>query len=91
MVTELITVEVAYATTQQQTIIAVTLPGDSTALQAIVASGLLIQFPEIDLKTQKMGIYGQICSTNKTLVTGDRVELYRALQQNPMEARRARL
>nr|WP_196437899.1 RnfH family protein [Methylomonas sp. LL1] len=84
-------VEVAYATPERQTIIAVTLPAGSTAEQAIAASDILQQFPEIDLSQRKVGVFGLICKLDKPLTDGDRIEIYRPLQQNPMDARRGRL
>lgn len=91
MAAELITVEVAYATAEKQALIAVTLAAASTAGQAINASGILQQFPLIDLKTQKVGIFGSVCTLDKVLAEGDRVEIYRPLLQDPMTARRNRL
>ncbi len=91
MVVELISVEVAYATPERQVIIAVDLLLDRTLEQAIQASGILQQFPDIDLSQQKVGVFGQICKLDKLLTNGDRVEIYRALQQNPMDARRGRI
>lgn len=87
----LINVEVAYATPERQVIIAVTLPAGGTAAQAIQASGILRQFAEIDLSVQKIGIFGSVCKPEQTLADGDRVEIYRPLQQNPMDARRGRV
>lgn len=87
----LISVEVAYAKPDRQNIISLTLLVDSTAEQAISASGILQQFPEIDLSRQKIGIFGQVCKLDKPLTDGDRIEIYRPLQQHPMEARRGRL
>jgi hypothetical protein len=91
MAVELISVEVAYATPERQVIIAVDLLLDRRLEQAIQASGILQQFPDIDLSQQKVGVFGQICKLDKLLTNGDRVEIYRALQQNPMDARRGRL
>jgi putative ubiquitin-RnfH superfamily antitoxin RatB of RatAB toxin-antitoxin module len=91
MADEIILVEVAYATPERQVIVAVDLPLDGTVEQAIQASGILQQCPEIDLSQQKVGVFGQICKLHKSLTNGDRVEIYRALQQNPMDARRGRL
>ncbi len=91
MADDSIRVEVAYAKPEHQVIVAVDLPLDGTVEQAIQVSGILQQFPEIDLSQQKVGIFGQICKLNKPLTNRDRVEIYRALQQNPMDARRGRL
>ncbi|MBS4050543.1 MAG: RnfH family protein [Methylomonas sp.] len=84
-------VEVAYATPERQAVIAVTLPAGGTAEQAIQASGILSQFTEIDLSAQKIGIFGSVCKPDRILADGDRVEIYRPLQQNPMDARRGRV
>ncbi len=84
-------IEVAYAKPEQQVVIRLTLPLGGTAQDAIAASDLLQQFPEIDLTTQKIGIYSQICKPDKALEDGDRVEIYRPLAQDPMTARRNRM
>lgn len=91
MAADVIDIEVAYATPDRQTVIVLSIPAGSTAEQAINASGILQQNPEIDLKQQKIGIFSQICSLEKIVGNGQRIEIYRPLQQNPMEARRNRL
>nr|WP_198245779.1 RnfH family protein [methane-oxidizing endosymbiont of Gigantopelta aegis] len=83
-------VEVAYAKPQTQALIAVTLTAEATVEQAIIASGILERFPEIDLNTTKVGVFGKICRLSDSVKTGDRIEIYRPLSQNPMEARRQR-
>ncbi len=87
----MIAVEVAYATPDQQLLIPVSLAANSTVEQAIEASGILREFPEIDLSQQKVGIFGQVCGLDKSLSAEDRVEIYRPLKQNPMDARRGRM
>ena len=67
MAADLIRVEVAYAKPEQQAIIAVDLPLESTIDQAIQVSGILLQYPEIDLSRQKVGIFSQVCTLDKTL------------------------
>ncbi|WP_197027003.1 RnfH family protein [Methylomonas sp. 11b] len=84
-------VEVAYATPERQLMIPVSLKANSSVDQAIEASGILREFPEIDLSQQKVGIFGVVCNLDKTLCPEDRVEIYRPLTQNPMDARRGRL
>ncbi len=91
MAAELISVEVAYARLDQQVIVAVSVPAETSAEQAILASGILERFPEIDLSQQKVGIFSQICTLQKILNNGDRIEIYRPLLQDPMTARRNRL
>jgi uncharacterized protein len=91
MADETIHVEVAYATPEQQSIVSLNLSPGSNVEQAIAASGILQQFPEIDLGRQKVGLFSQICKLEQPLRNGDRVEIYRPLQQNPMDARRGRM
>ncbi|MEY4211210.1 MAG: hypothetical protein RLZ92_1591 [Pseudomonadota bacterium] len=88
MAAELIAVEVAYATANLQTVLTLTVSSESTVEQAIIESGVLQQWPEIDLQKNKVGIFGQLCELDKVLNAGDRVEIYRPLQQDPMAARR---
>lgn len=37
-----------------------------------------------------VGIFGEVCTRDRVLVAGDRVELYRPLQVDPKQARRSR-
>ena len=66
------------------------LPEGSTVADALGASGLLQRHPGIDLAVQRMGVWGRLCLADAALREGDRVELYRALEVDPKEARRLR-
>ena len=88
MEAELIEIEVAYATANQQTVLRLQIANSSTVEQAIIESGILQQWSEIDLQKNKVGIFGQLCELDKILNAGDRVEIYRPLQKDPMDARR---
>ena len=90
MVEEFITIEVAYALPEQQTIIAVNLPKGATVEQAISASKLLDLYPDINKTAFNVGIFGSVCKLEDLLKTGDRVEIYRPLHNDPKEARRQR-
>ncbi|WP_322629846.1 RnfH family protein [Halothiobacillus sp.] len=83
-------VEVAYALPDQQVILPVLVLANATAEQAIVASGVLRQFPEIDLAQQKIGIFSRIVPLTQPLQPRDRVEIYRPLIADPKAARRER-
>ena len=94
---DLITVEVAYALRHKQKIIELLVEPGTTALQAAERSGIVKHFPEIDLSTAKLGIFGQSLGTKGLdsaseylLHAGDRVEIYRPLISDPKEARRKR-
>lgn len=51
-------------------------PQDLTAEQAILQSRLLSEFPTLDIKQLKMGIFGKACKTSQAVQEGDRVEIY---------------
>jgi putative ubiquitin-RnfH superfamily antitoxin RatB of RatAB toxin-antitoxin module len=85
-----IMVEVAYALPGQQVIIPVRMNEGDTAEAAIVASGIVNKFPEIDLNTNKVGIFGKLSKLDAVLRDLDRVEIYRALIADPKEVRRQR-
>ncbi|MDD2722801.1 MAG: RnfH family protein [Methylovulum sp.] len=87
---ETLEVEVAYALPGRQTLIALALPAPTTAADAIATSGILAQFPELDLATLNVGIFGHITPLAQPLRKGDRVEIYRPLIHNPKDARRLR-
>ena len=90
MAEPLIAIEVAYATPEQQVLIALDMPEGATVEQAITASGLLARFPEIDGADIKTGIFGSVSKPDQPLKPGDRVEIYRPLRHDPKEARRQR-
>lgn len=94
---DLIAVEIAYALPKQQKIIALLVEPGTTALAAAERSGITKAFPEIDLTSAKMGIFGQALGTKglglpheHILHPGDRVEIYRPLISDPKDARRKR-
>ncbi len=85
-----IRVEVAYATPDRQRVLEVELPPDSTVEEAIRASGILDEFPDIDIGRQAVGVYGRLVARSDTVRDGDRVEIYRPLIADPKEIRKER-
>lgn len=83
-------IEVAYARSDKQLIIPLQVIEPCTIEQAITLSEIINRFPEIDLSKNKVGIFSEICSLNTLLHANDRVEIYRNLVLDPMEARRQR-
>ncbi|MDB2425117.1 RnfH family protein [Litoricolaceae bacterium] len=85
-------IQVVYATPDQQSIVELDVPDGTTVFEAAVQSGLANQFPDIDLDTIPMGIFGVRVKTATTTILhpGDRVELYRSLLVDPKESRRTR-
>ena len=85
-----IIIEVAYGAIRRQTILLLQVKSGTTVGEAINQSGILKQFPEINLGLNKVGIFGKLARTDTVLSNRDRVEIYRALIADPKEARRRR-
>jgi len=83
-------IEVAYAKPSEQVILTLDIADGSTMEAAIIESGILQRFPEIDLANNKVGIFGKLCKLDQVLRAGDRVEIYRPLIVDPKEMRRNR-
>jgi uncharacterized protein len=83
-------VEVAYAAPDRQLIKSLEISEAATIKEAILASKIIDDFPEIDLDTAKVGIFSRLASLTTLLKSGDRVEIYRPLTIDPKAARRRR-
>ena len=84
-------ISVAYSEPAQQIWLRIEVPEDSTVEQAIVKSGILRQFPDIDLTEQKVGIFGKLASLDAALRPGDRIEIYRLITADPKTTPRRRM
>lgn len=89
---KMIKIEVAYALPNTQTLIAVTVPESTNIREAIILSGILKKYPEIDLVSCVIGIFGKrvLQPDQQILQEGDRIEIYRSLLADPKEVRRRR-
>jgi len=83
-------VEIAYARKDAQVILSVAASEGLTAKEAIAQSGILRRFPEIDLRVNRVGIFGKLTQLDQVLEPGDRVEIYRPLIADPKAVRRQR-
>jgi putative ubiquitin-RnfH superfamily antitoxin RatB of RatAB toxin-antitoxin module len=63
---------------------------ETSAIQAVKASRFAAEFPELALERLTLGIYGQLCTHDRPLQDGDRVEIYRPLTFDAIESRRRR-
>ena len=87
---ERVAVEVAYATPARQVVLKLVVKPGTTLEQTIRLSGILGEFPEIDLSRNKVGIFGRLGKLTDVLQAGDRVEIYRPLIADPKEVRKQR-
>ena len=81
-------IEVIYGTLKQQKLIKLMVDESSTIQQCIELSGVLQQFPEIDLEEAKVGIFSQVKPLDFIVSEGDRIEIYRPLMADPKALRR---
>jgi len=87
---EQINVEIAYATKDKQLLLEVNINNTATVEDAIRKSGILGEFPEIDLSVNKVGIFSKLTKLDKPLKNKDRIEIYRKLIADPKEVRKQR-
>jgi len=74
---------VAYADSFKQIWLKLDVPAGSTVREAIERSGLLEQFPAIDLEAHPVGIFGKIANLDDQVNEGCRVEIYRPIVADP--------
>ena len=84
-------IAVAYSEPAQQVWLRIEVPEDITVEQAIIKSGILRQFPHIDLTDQKVGLFGKLTKLAATLKPGDRIEIYRGIVADPKTVPRRRM
>ncbi len=82
---------VCYAEADRQLWMRLDVPEDCSVETAIQRSGVLKRFPEIDLKRQKVGIFGKIVKLDSAVKEGDRIEIYRGIIADPKTVKRRRI
>jgi uncharacterized protein len=85
-----INIEVVYALPDEQILLRQSVPAGTMVAEAIQASGILHKHPEIDLATNKLGIFGKLTKADAVVRDKDRIEIYRPLIADPKEVRRKR-
>jgi hypothetical protein len=74
---------VAYADKFKRTWLKLDVPDGCTVREAIERAGLLRQYPDIDLDSQRVGIFGKFTKPDAKVKDGDRVEIYRPITADP--------
>ncbi len=85
-----ISYEVAYGLPHKQTLLHCQINEGVTLKEAIEASGILKRHSDIDLETNKVGIWSRNAKLTDILRDGQRIEIYRPLLADPKEIRRRR-
>lgn len=89
MSTSTVSVEVVYCAGRGDVdLTRLTLPAGATLADAVEASGLRQRHPALD--PSKAGVWSRLAPPAQALRDGDRVEVYRELRVDPMQARRER-
>jgi uncharacterized protein len=79
---------VVYATAARQAWLTIDVPEGTSVGQAIERSGILAQFPEIDLTRQKVGVFSKPVALDAPVEEGMRIEIYRPIIADPKTVRR---
>ncbi|HEX7342168.1 MAG TPA: RnfH family protein [Rhodanobacteraceae bacterium] len=85
-----IRVEVVVARIGQAWSRSLVLDAGATVADAVALSGLAAVCAEVSVTADCLGIFGRRVLPTHVLRDGDRVEIYRPLQLDPMDARRRR-
>jgi len=87
---DMLNIEICYAMSDKQELVRIRVPEGATLQQGLEASGLLVKYPEIDVKKNKFGIWNKLSKLDTALRDKDRVEIYRPLIADPKEVRKQR-
>ncbi|WP_053144589.1 RnfH family protein [Erwinia billingiae] len=85
-----IAVEVVYALPEKQYLYTVNVEEGATVEDAIKASGILELRSDINLASNKVGVFSRPVKLGDEVHSGDRIEIYRPLLADPKELRRRR-
>lgn len=85
-------IEVAYALPHKQKILAFTVPEGTSLREAVRLSGIHEHFPELDVAGCPLGIFGKAVPKpeERSVNSGERIEIYRPLIADPKEVRKQR-
>ncbi len=86
----MVRVEAVYALPEYQYEEQLELVEGACVADALTALASCEGFADLDLTSVPVGIYGQEVPRERRLEAGDRLEIYRPLQLDPMTARRQR-
>jgi putative ubiquitin-RnfH superfamily antitoxin RatB of RatAB toxin-antitoxin module len=82
-------VTIAYALPHEQLLEELNIPDETTVEQAVHMSHILEKHGEIDLATNRVGIFSKLVKLDQPLREGDRIEIYRSLPVKPRNAHAA--
>ena len=85
----MIEIEVAYATPEQQLVLALAVPAQTDLRSAVQLSGIAQACPGLDADAAPLGLFGRKVAQPEAqaVAPGDRIEIYRPLTIDPKQAR----
>jgi len=87
---EKISIEVVYGVPNKQKILTLLVKMGTTVEQAIIDSGVIALFPEINLEVNKVGVWNRAVKLSEIVNDLDRIEVYRPLIADPKDVRKRR-
>ena len=90
MIRHSIRVEIVYAQPQRSISKSLLLSPGASIADALAEVAQDQDFRAVDLSNSAVGIFGKVARRDATLNDGDRIEIYRPLQEEPKLARRKR-
>ncbi|NQZ24734.1 MAG: RnfH family protein [Colwellia sp.] len=90
LIDDKIAIEVVYGVPHKQKILTLLLAAGITVEQAVIESGIIDLFPEIDLTVNKVGVWNRAVKLTDTVNDLDRIEVYRPLIADPKDVRKRR-
>lgn len=90
VVDDKVTIEVVYGVPHKQKILTILVAAGTTVEQAIIESGIIALFPEIDLSVNKVGVWNRAVKLSDEVNDLDRIEVYRPLIADPKDVRKRR-
>ncbi len=83
-----ISVALAYALPERQQVETLSVPQGVTARELLKLADLPKGFPDIDIETCPIGVFGEVVADSYVMQAGDRLEIYRPLENDPRDTRR---
>ena len=83
-------IEIVYGTPNKQELLSLPVIQGTTLEQAIIESGILDLFDDIDLSVNSVGVWNKMAKLTDEVNDLDRIEIYRPLLADPKEVRKRR-
>jgi uncharacterized protein len=85
-----IRIEIVYAEPKHSIIKSLTMTSGALVRDALAKAAADPAFSKVDMANSPVGIFGKLTRADQVLNDGDRIEIYRPLEQEPKVARRSR-